>query len=222
MNALSFNKAESLNHIFLQNNNLKMINDHVFIHCKSLKILDVSNNEIASIQKFAFKNLVHLEELNLSQNKLKLIDELFVSLVAVKWIWLNNNQIEHISASVFTAANVNLQGIYLNRNSISAISPHAFEAVENLKFLFMHVNNCINVDFKNHIIHDNISIKYEMLKCQKEYERIFPEENSSMQNNLAFEISKKNLENCMSFLDDKLEEWNSANQSLAIRLAQQT
>ncbi|KAG5672051.1 hypothetical protein PVAND_002213 [Polypedilum vanderplanki] len=208
LNSLSFNKAQSLNYIFLQKNRLTIIKDFVFVHCKKLKILDLSYNQISEIQESAFSSLLNLEQLNLSQNKIKSFhDETFKSLHALQWIWLNDNKIEFITSSMFSKENVNLRGIYLNANNeLSAISPHAFDDLENLRYLFLIGCNCINENFKNFEVFTNVGIKFNLKKCHDNFKNLFPDDEKKFDINYQENLINLISNDCMNFYEAKREE----------------
>lgn len=177
IDSFSFNKIAKLTHIFLHHNKLSTIRDHVFVHSAGLEVLDLSYNEISSLQKFAFSSLAMLEELNLASNKIKsLEDRIFNTLENLKWLYLNNNLIMRISSKVFSKTNQALLGIFLQNNRINSLSPIAFEELQSLRFLFLTANECINLDFKNHVIFENTLIAYELKKCHENHRKMFSHE----------------------------------------------
>lgn len=175
INSLSLNGAQHLVMVFLYNNQLTTINDYSFVHTKNLKLLDLSNNYISTIQRAAFNSLVNLEELSLSNNKIEVLeDSTFHHLESLKWIWLDNNRLNMISSDLFIKSNRDLSGIFLNSNMIGIISPYIFDNLETLRFLMLSGNSCVDRDFKDHFIQDNVSIKFELRECLKAYRDISP------------------------------------------------
>lgn len=206
LNSLSFNKADYLQYIFLQNNHLTDIRDHVFVHCKYLKCLDLSKNRIKTISKNAFNSLEYLEQLNLSGNKLKKIEhDIFEPLISIEYIWLNHNQLQEISSNYFTEQNQKLISIYLNNNKLTAISPYAFDKLDNLRFLFLKGNKCVNADFKNYQISSNVAIKYEMKNCIKTFRKAHPEEEKRFDLTAMINEIEERMELCKTSIDKFLE-----------------
>lgn len=206
LTSLSFNKADYLQYIFLQNNHLTVIRDFVFVHCKYLKSLDLSKNRIKSINKNAFNSLEHLEQLNLSGNRLKKIEhDIFEPLISIEYIWLNHNQLQEILSNYFTEQNQKLISIYLNNNRLTSVSPYAFDKLDNLRFLFLKGNKCVNSDFKNYLISSNVGIKYEMKDCIKAFRKAHPEEDKRFDLTAMIKDIEERMELCKSSVDKFLE-----------------
>lgn len=177
LDLLSFNKAENLNELHMQDNELIELVESYFLHTKQLKILDISSNRIKIIGEHAFKGLGSLERLSLSNNRLRTLDDvIFIPLRSLEWIWLDHNKLTLISSYLFSSSQYNLKGAYLNSNQITAISPFAFEDSPYFDFLMVSDNNCTNRNFIGHKI-SGIAVKYEMKSCIKEFLRLFPDEN---------------------------------------------
>lgn len=177
LNLLSFNKAENLLELYMQENELVALEDSYFVHTQKLKLLDISSNRITTINENAFRSLGNLERLSLSYNRLAVLaDETFVPLRSLEWLWLDHNQLTLISSYLFSLSQHNLKGAYFNDNQITAISPFAFENSPYLDFLMLNGNNCTGKKFIGHKIR-GISVKFEMKECLKEFHRLFPDEN---------------------------------------------
>lgn len=205
LSSLSFNKS-NLSYIFLYHNRLDIIRDHIFVHCPELKILDLSENEITKVGKFAFKHLSRLEKLDLSRNKIqRLEDGTFEPLTSLEWLWLSKNNLTRISAKLFTIANKNLVTVFVENNKINSISPNAFDFLENLRFLFLTGNECISREFKNHVIHDNLAVAYELRKCYEKHRKTHTYEPDR---NLTAEIltATKRISECQGYLEFKTSE----------------
>lgn len=197
LTTLSFNKAENLNFIFLQGNKLTTIKDYIFVHTKKLLILDLSHNAIKKVEKYAFSSLTSLEEINLSNNKIKKIEaDTFQSLIMTQKIWLSNNIIQEISSNIFTSKNEKLTFLNLENNRLTAISPYAFEKSKKLKFLLMKGNKCIDSDFRNWQINDNVGVKYELRDCFKKFKISHPEEERHYNYTILVEKADKKNEKC--------------------------
>lgn len=195
-NALSFNKAENLIEICLQNNNLKIINSFVFVHSKKLKTLDLSNNYIRKIEAFAFNGLESLETLDLSQNRIEDIDDdTFKPLTALTTLWLDRNRLKVISSHLFSEANRKLEKISINRNSVSDISPFVFDRLSKLRFLLLDHNQCVSKSFINHAIAENVAIKLELHSCFKSYRKTFPKDSESF--NITQTVNQIQAENAV-------------------------
>ena len=213
LNSLSFNKAENLLDVFLNNNNLKNINSYVFVHLKKLETLDLSFNNIQVVHLFAFNGLDSLQSLDLSQNKISNLDDsTFLPLKNLNSIWLDRNRLKVISSYLFTEVNDQLERISMNRNSISVISPKVFDRLKNLQFLHLNGNECISKSFVNHVIQENVSIKMELRSCFKNYRKNFLNEIEE----INLELQLKELKNatvvCGAYLliyNDLIENYES-------------
>lgn len=214
IDSFSFNRnVAKLTHILLHHNKINNIGDNVLEHCAELKILDLSHNEISEVGKLAFEKLRNLEELNLSFNKIKnLHGEAFISLQSLAWLWLNHNQFIVIPSKLFTKANKALKGIFFENNKINATAPNAFRELNNLGFLLLSNNKCINRDFKNFIIHDNVSIAHELKTCLKNYRKLYPnDEERDYVSELERAMTKLNeCQNKKLLYNDTIYKYNEA------------
>ena len=210
LTSLSFNKADYLQYIFLQSNHLTVIRDHVFVHCKNLKSLDLSKNRIKSISKNAFNSLEYLEQLNLSGNRIRKIEHnIFEPLISMEYIWLNYNQLQEMPSNFFTEQNQKLISIYLNYNKLTAISPYAFEKLNNLRFLFLKGNKCVNADFMNYQISSNLGVKYELKHCIKAFRKAHPDEENRFNITAKINEIQDRMELCKTSIDKFLDEEKS-------------
>ncbi|CRK91019.1 CLUMA_CG004707, isoform A [Clunio marinus] len=180
LTALSFNGAAKLEKVALENNKLESIPNYVFIHLKLLKVLDLSNNKIKTISDNAFKSLHNLKTLSLANNNLMTINgTAFEHLISLKWLHLNSNKISSLNSESFSNKNKKLFGVFLENNEIKKISRFSFDFLKSLRYLTLSGNDCINRDFKENVIAENVSIKYELNECFKAYKNDTPPECSS-------------------------------------------
>lgn len=199
INSLSFNNAASLKMIFLQNNRITSVNDYVFVHTKNLTNLDLSNNQITRVQAFAFNSLENLVDLSLSNNKIATLDDkTFHPLISLKWIWLDHNRLSMIHSDLFLKVNQQLHGIFLNDNAIYMISPYVFDNPAKLRFLMLAGNNCINLNFKDHVIPDNAAIKLELRDCHKQYRKVFPQQEAKYNMTQSIALFGEAILNCVN------------------------
>ena len=177
-----------------------------------MEILDLSRNQIESIHYYAFSGLENLKELSLNGNRISAIDNnIFLPLTSLKWIWLGRNKLTLASVHLFSKANFNLEGVYLNNNNISAISPYLFDNLEALKFLFLNGNHCINKDFINFNIANNVNMKKDLNNCYKEYRKLVPDEEQKhniKQLLIDVEIDNTKCEQDKAFLLESLDNIN--------------
>lgn len=212
MNGLSLNNAENLKILMAYDNKLMTLKDYALVHVKNLENLDLSRNQIEIIHYHAFSGLENLRELSLSKNKISSIDNnIFLPLTSMKWMWLDHNKLTLASVHLFSKANINLEGVYLNHNNISAISPYLFDNLEALKFLFLSGNHCVNKDFVNFNIANNVNMKKDLNSCYKEYRNLIPEEeqkHSIKQLLNDVEIDNRKCEEDKEFLLESIDNIN--------------
>lgn len=176
VNGLTLNNAVNLKILLAYDNKLTTLQDYSLVHVKSLEHLDLSRNRIASIHYHAFNGLELLKELSLSRNRITAIENnIFLPLTNIQWIWLDHNKLTLASVHLFSMANYKLEGVYLNNNNISAISPYLFDNLSDLKFLYLNGNHCVNKDFVNFNIANNVNVRKNLNNCYKEHRNLIPD-----------------------------------------------
>ena len=106
------------NYLWLQNNNISVIEDNAFNNISMLFTLDLHHNDISVIEETTFNHLPYLIGLNLSENSISVIeDTTFNHLPSLRLLWLNNNEISVIKDNTFNNL-VNLQNLWLNNRSL--------------------------------------------------------------------------------------------------------
>lgn len=84
--------------VFLDGNNIRELQDHVFIGRQKMRSLYVNNSNVDSIQNKTFAGLNSLQILHLGNNKLKELKGFeFHQLTSLKELFLQNNLISHIA-----------------------------------------------------------------------------------------------------------------------------
>lgn len=84
--------------VFLDGNNIRELQDHVFIGRQKMRSLYVNNSNVDSIQNRTFAGLNSLQILHLGNNKLKELKGFeFHQLTSLKELFLQNNLISHIA-----------------------------------------------------------------------------------------------------------------------------
>lgn len=100
--ANTFNKADNLVKLYLQNNQLKAIEKFSFVGAKNLTELNLSNNSINFVSSKCFWDLTKLEKLELQNNEIEiLVKLLFVKNENLEYLDLSGNKIRKISVEVF-------------------------------------------------------------------------------------------------------------------------
>jgi Leucine-rich repeat (LRR) protein len=193
----TFEKAENMLAIFLQNNRITKIGNEVFGDVRGLRVLDLSNNQIVKIHAKTFAELESLGDLNLSNNRIsELDDETFANLRSLKSIGLESNKLTMIASNLFTKVHKSLATISMNFNQIVEVSPNVFDSLESLRFLFLSGNKCVDRSFKNHVIPNNVSIKMELSECFKKFRKVFPMSDGRFNITKALNQVQKSQEIC--------------------------
>ena len=168
--AYSFQCLVNLKALYLDNNELKVIDDITFSGLKNLcflslafnyittidfstfsclptlQILSLSSNHISCLHDYSFKGLKQLKTLWLDNNRLKVIKKkYFNDLISVQTIYLNNNRIEQINSNMFDSL-LNLQWIGLSFNKIASIQPFSFRSLKSLLTLRLSCNHLIRLE----------------------------------------------------------------------------
>ena len=104
--------------IFLQDNEISVIQTGIFSNFTKCLKLDLDNNKIAELKPEMFDGLESLWELKLSNNGMRVIEPgAFLPLVSLVDLWLNRNNISEAHDEVW-AGLVSLQKLYLVGNRI--------------------------------------------------------------------------------------------------------
>lgn len=139
---------EQLKHLFslkLQKNQLKAIQRNAFAGLQSLHVLNLNQNDIGAIEMGAFDGLNHLQFLQLQQNRLEnLYDSIFHGLPNLIDLCLSKNRLHHINKSLRTL--MNLKKIDLNYNQIVDLKLRDFAEFPSL--VDLRLINC-GFSFKN-------------------------------------------------------------------------
>uniref|UniRef100_A0A1B6E502 TIR domain-containing protein n=1 Tax=Clastoptera arizonana TaxID=38151 RepID=A0A1B6E502_9HEMI len=106
-------------HVYLDGNNFKELQNHVFIGRKNMRVLYVNSSRIESIQNRTFNGLSALQVLNLGNNRIRR---------------LNGFEFEHLS---------HLRELYLQNNLISFISNLTLLPLRSLEVLRLDGNRLV-------------------------------------------------------------------------------
>ena len=109
-----------------------------------LEFLWLDYNQLTMLQRFSFDGLYNLKELYLNNNKISEIQPFtFKDLINLKHLWLHDNQLKQIQPNTFSNLN-NLFELSLLNNKLNVINTSVtFEALNNLKILSLS-NNSFN------------------------------------------------------------------------------
>ncbi|XP_018049392.1 PREDICTED: leucine-rich repeat-containing protein 15-like [Atta colombica] len=123
---ISINETE-LSTLYINNNNIKNITSHTFMHMPKLMKLLMRKNHIDKIDVNTFVHLTFLEELDLSKNMLSSLPEGWTeSLVSLKYLDLSDNKFTSLESLSLTNT-LPLITVYLKKNSLEYLNVKYFE-----------------------------------------------------------------------------------------------
>ncbi|XP_047518359.1 toll-like receptor 7 [Pieris napi] len=126
--------------VFLDGNNIKELQNHVFIGRQKMRSLYVNNSNVDSIQNRTFGGLTALEILHLGNNKLKELKGYeFQQLNSLKELFLQNNLISHIANISFLSLK-SLEMLRLDGNRLVDFDVWSFSNSPHLKALSLGNN----------------------------------------------------------------------------------
>ncbi|KAM3964928.1 18 wheeler [Aphomia sociella] len=126
--------------VFLDGNNIKELQNHVFIGRQKMRSLYVNNSNVDSIQNRTFAGLNALQILHLGNNKLKELKGYeFHQLSNLKELFLQNNLISHIANITFLSLR-SLEVLRLDGNRLVDFGVWSFNNNPNLKALSLGNN----------------------------------------------------------------------------------
>nr|XP_023022182.1 leucine-rich repeat-containing protein 15-like [Leptinotarsa decemlineata] len=92
-----FSNLDNMQYLNLQYNNISSVPTGLFSDLRSLIGLNLSNNQIEQFQHGTFENLDNLQVLDISHNKLKSLRRCLHSLVKLKTLYIQDNEIAYFS-----------------------------------------------------------------------------------------------------------------------------
>lgn len=157
----NFRNMRKLEGLYLPYNQIEFIDERVFDDLVSLKILRLDYNKIYYVAKIAFKNLKNLNELHLQFNELKSFYFDLELNTELSKLSISDNNISILVENHFDN-NKKLEFMWLNNNKILYINSILFDGLNNLKYVDLKNNTCINshyhtsalVTLKNNIEND--------------------------------------------------------------------
>jgi Leucine-rich repeat (LRR) protein len=106
--------------IFLDNNEIEIIQNNIFNGLNNVTLIDLQYNKITKINKETFHGLKKLNSLNLQHNKITEMDkDCFNELVSLTELYLNSNELSNIDENTFQDL-FNLEKIYLQNNKFTS------------------------------------------------------------------------------------------------------
>ena len=161
-----FSGLEGLENLFLNNNELKSLDVHMFRGLKRLYDLDLSYNNIYNLPDGVFSELESLKCLILTANNLTIVTaRLFQGLDELTDLYLNKNKLVTLTQDLFShlakqklhvldlqenllttlpfdifKGLVNLENLRLQRNKLTILSDELFADLKRLSYLFIDHN----------------------------------------------------------------------------------
>ncbi|XP_019639662.1 PREDICTED: uncharacterized protein LOC109481527 [Branchiostoma belcheri] len=130
-----------LKKLYLSDNHITDLPDGVFSHLTSLKRLYLRNNNISRLPAVVFSHLTRLERLYLPDNHIAdLPDGVFSNLNILEWLYLRNNNITSLPAGVFSHLTM-LDRLDLGNNDIRVLPAGVFSRLPRLTVLSLSDNH---------------------------------------------------------------------------------
>ncbi|KAF5295007.1 hypothetical protein FQA39_LY13317, partial [Lamprigera yunnana] len=167
----SFYKLQSLNSLYLDNNELSIFPANLFSKRNELTTLVARRNLLTYIDINAFKYLTHLIELDLSYNRLTDVQrQMLEPLINLEILYLNanniqsmyvdtfppmslitlslaENQLENLEVDIFSSAPT-LKNLFLSNNDIRQLNNGVFRNLDNLVSLNLYGNGIKHIEME--------------------------------------------------------------------------
>lgn len=141
----AFDDQSKLERLELSRNNIETLSSRLFSLLDNLKFLYLNHNKIEILHPKTFYSLRYLVELHLDNNAIRTLpaESIFQTLFTMKYIALSHNNLEAINDNLFSN-NKKLEYVWLTDNKIKTMSAHILEDKENLKYIDVRNNECLN------------------------------------------------------------------------------
>lgn len=148
LEARSFFFANNLRDIRINNNNIPRVTGSPFAYAKNLEMIFLFDNQIVEIESTVFLGLNKLFHLSIGVNKISQMSAAhFAPLKSLERIYMIQNEIEVVGNDWF-GANPLLTDIDIEYNKISSIGSNFLDGLENLDYVLLSNNLCVNKNFK--------------------------------------------------------------------------
>ena len=137
------NLPSSLNFLYLEKNQIHILENNAFENLAQLRVLRLSYNNILTLESGAFNGLANLEKLNLHHNRIyALPGSIFSSLVELKRLDLGKNNLRKIpyTKNIFSSLVV-VTYLNLADNKCTFLQNDIFQPMISLKYLHLERNN---------------------------------------------------------------------------------
>lgn len=116
----------------------------------NLQTLSISRTAIPAIDPAWFRTLESLTMFYAQNNEIsELANGTFASLTTLERLFLNGNRIREITREAFGNSSSRLHTFYINDNRINVIDPYWVNDADNLEYLLLAGNLCVDEDFLN-------------------------------------------------------------------------
>ncbi|XP_045900600.1 toll-like receptor 21 [Micropterus dolomieu] len=139
----SFVHLPNLQHLRIDDNHLKIIDQYAFQNLHQLKSLNLSFNDISDLNPSLFKDLHNLTFLSLTKNKLKQLPEgIFSNVLNLDTLIMRQNFLTHFSEIAESVSHLmNLRILDLCFNSLTSLSHSNASLPKSLTTLYLCRNN---------------------------------------------------------------------------------
>ncbi|KAH3837043.1 protein toll-like [Dreissena polymorpha] len=131
----------------LANNTIKRVDPSSFVHLFNLRVLRLARNAISELSNETFVALRKLETLDVSHNRLKELLAGLLSLLTLKEVHFNNNNISYVEPGIVGQINQELIAFHLEHNALTYLDPWMYET---------YSSNNRDVDRKFYLEHNRI------------------------------------------------------------------
>ena len=141
-----FDETNKLIKLHLDENDLTVLPNGLFIGLQNLEILYLSKNQINSLDETLFAETNNLTKLHLDDNNLAVLPKgLFMGLSKLETLSLRRNRIHSLDEELFDEAK-KLTELYLDENDLTVIPKGLFFGLTNLETLYLSKNQINSLD----------------------------------------------------------------------------
>ncbi|KAH3868712.1 toll-like receptor 6 [Dreissena polymorpha] len=113
--------------INLANNTIERVDPSSFVHLFNLRVLSLAKNAISDLSNETFLALRKLETLDVSHNRLNVLRAGLLSLLTLKEVRFNNNNISYVEPGIVGQINQELIAFHLEHNALAYLDPWMYE-----------------------------------------------------------------------------------------------